>query len=197
MSLPERIRVKLSSEAAEAISITPVVVREIPLWELVEHMLGVTGKDAGRVCELLLRGTLVSGASRFRWAGWEADRDAVAALLAGFPDPEPARLLAVERATRAILRGGRYAIEIPRQAGQKKPLLRRGDFWTTLLDVVVASEVRYLTYSYRDRADVYQVALAPEGIAKLRGAAALLTYSILRDRVEGDAFTLVELYVER
>ena len=42
---------------------------EMPMRELVEHMLGVTGKDEARVRELLLRGTLVSGASRFRWTG--------------------------------------------------------------------------------------------------------------------------------
>ena len=73
MALPRRVRVKLSSEAAESISITPVVVQEMPVRELVEHMLGVTGKDEARIRELLLRGTLVSGASRFRWAGWEAE----------------------------------------------------------------------------------------------------------------------------
>ena len=67
------MRVKLSSEAAGAISFTPVVVQELPMRELVEHILGVTGKDEPRIGEMLLRGTLVSGASRFRWEGWEAD----------------------------------------------------------------------------------------------------------------------------
>jgi len=197
VSLPDVIRVKLSSEAAESISLTPVVVREMPLRELVEYMLGITGKDPARVCELLRRGTLVSGASRFRWAGWEADREAVAALLAGFPDPEPQRPLAVERSTRAILRGGRQAIEIPREAGKKKPLLRRGNFWSALLEVVGASEVRYHTYSYKERADIYQVSLTLEGVARLRSAAELVTYASLRDRIEGEVFTSLELYVER
>jgi len=64
MALPPIVRVKLSSEAAESISITPVVVREMPVRELVEYMLGVTGKDEARIRELLLRGSLVSGASR-------------------------------------------------------------------------------------------------------------------------------------
>ena len=85
------VRVKLSSEAAESISITPVVVREMPMRELVEHMLGVIGKDKARVHELLLRGTLVSGASRFRWIGWDASREAIEEMLASFPDPDPAR----------------------------------------------------------------------------------------------------------
>src|ERR1044071_1039171 len=108
MALPERIRVKLSSEAAEGISITPVVAREMPLRELVEYLLGVTGKDEGRVRELLLRGTLVSGASRFRWAGWEADPESLRELLATFPDPDPARPFEAFRCMRANLRGGRH-----------------------------------------------------------------------------------------
>ena len=86
MSLPDTIRVKLSSEAAEYISLTPVVVREMPLRELVEHMIGITGKDEARVRDLLLRGTLVSGASRFRWTGMETDPESVHALLGSFPD---------------------------------------------------------------------------------------------------------------
>src|SRR5256884_4770351 len=122
MPLPSSIRVKLSSEAAESISITPVVLRDIPIRELIEHMIGVTGKDEARVRELLLRGTLVSGASRFRWSGWEADAPAVEELLRTFPDPEPGRAFAAARCVRAILRGGRQAIEIPREAGVRKPM---------------------------------------------------------------------------
>src|ERR1035437_4266018 len=88
-SLPQTVRVKLSSEVAEAISITPVVVQELPVRELIEHMLGITGKDGPRVRELLRRGTLVSGASRFRWVGWEADIEGVRQILAAFPDADP------------------------------------------------------------------------------------------------------------
>ena len=100
MPLPETIRVKLSSEAADYVSLTPVVVQEIPLRDLVEHMLGVTGKDEARVRDLLLRGTLVSGASRFRWTGWEADIESVRVLLAAFPDPDPARAFVVPFSTK-------------------------------------------------------------------------------------------------
>src|SRR5205807_2030704 len=97
MALPQTVRVKLSTEAAEAISITPVLVQELPVRELVEHMLGVTGKDESRIRELLLRGTVVSGASRFRWAGWEPELDSLRELLATFPDPEPERPFAGDR----------------------------------------------------------------------------------------------------
>jgi hypothetical protein len=196
MSLPDRVRVKLSSEAAEGISITPVVVQEIGTRELVEYMLGLTGKDEARVRELLLRGTLVSGASRFRWSGWEADRDDVIQLLATFPDPEPARPFAPERAFRAILRGGRQAIEIPRDAALRKPLLRRGNFWQLLLEVV-AGTLRYHTYSYKERADIYHGAVDIAAAERLRGGAGLITYSALRERIASEPFTSAELYVGR
>src|ERR1700681_2728498 len=91
MPLPSSVRVKLSSEVAESISITPVVLRDIPVRELIEHMIGITGKDESRLHDLLLRGTLVSGASRFRWTGWDADREAIEQVLATFPDPDPKR----------------------------------------------------------------------------------------------------------
>ena len=89
MALPQRVRVKLSSEAAGAISITPVVVQELPLRELVEHMLGAAGKDEARIAEMLRRGTLVVGASRFRWEGWEAEPEGLRELLATFRMPTP------------------------------------------------------------------------------------------------------------
>jgi hypothetical protein len=197
MSLPDAVRVKLSSEAAEAISLTPVVVRDMPVRELVEYMLGVTGKDEARVRGLLLRGTLVSGASRFRWSGWEADRAGVVELLATFPDPEPKRPFAPERCTRAMLRGGRQAIEIPRQAGRRKPIFRRASFWDLLLGVAGAGGVRYQTYSYKDRADVYHLALDAAAAERLRAGAKLVTYTSLNQRIRNEAFTSVEFIVER
>src|SRR6266436_296267 len=147
MSLPDSVRVKLSSEAADSISITPVVVRDIPMRELIEHMLGITGKDAPRLHELLLRGTLVSGASRFRWAGWDAD-------------PDPRRQFAAKQCIRAALRGPGRRIEIPREIGMRKPFFRRASFWDALMGVAASSEARYVDYSYRERADRYSAALS-------------------------------------
>src|SRR6185503_17726242 len=129
MPLPDTIRVKLSSEVAESISITPVVVRDIPIRELIEHMLGITGKDTPRLHELLLRGTLVSGASRFRWTGWDAERQDIEALLAAFPDRDPGRPFTPELCIRAALRAPGRRIEIAREVGLRKPLFRRASFW--------------------------------------------------------------------
>jgi len=136
MALPQTVRVKLSSEVAGAISITPVVLQELPVRELVEHLLGVAGKDESRIREILLRGTLVSGASRFRWAAWEADLESLRELLATFPDADPSRPFAAAGCIRAILRGGRHAIEIPREAAARKSLFQRKTFWDLLMEVI-------------------------------------------------------------
>ena len=197
MALPQTVRVKLSSEAAESISLTPVVVQELPVRELIEHMLGVTGKDEPRIRELLLRGTLVSGASRFRWAGWEADPDGMREVLATFPDADPSRPFAVERCVRAILRGGRQALEIPREVGARKGLFQRASFWKLLMEVAGGGNAVYGGYSYRDRADRYWRELDIGEAERVRGASATVQFSTLRDQIRSAAFTQVELYCER
>jgi len=195
--LPQTIRVKLSSEAAGSISITPVVVQEIPLRELVEHMLGITGKDEPRVREILLRGTLVSGASRFRWAGWQPDAADVGELLATFPDPDPSRPFAAARCVRAILRGGRQAVEIPREAAARRGLFHGASFWDRLMEVVGVSGAAYAGYSYRHRADRYLREFTREEAERVRAAGAGLRYTTLRDQIRGVGFAQAELYVER
>jgi len=197
MALPERVRVKLSSEAAGAISLTPVVVQEIETRELIEHMLGVAGKDEARICELLKRGTLVSGASRFRWTGWVADAESVRELLATFPDADPARTFAAERCVRAVLKGARGALEIPREAAAQKGLLRRGSFWDVVMEVAGAAVLTYAGYSYRDRADHFSAALTLAHAERLREGSESAKFSSLREAVKSGAFTHIEVYVER
>ncbi|HLK66431.1 MAG TPA: hypothetical protein VKU19_23520 [Bryobacteraceae bacterium] len=197
MALPQTVRVKLSSEAAEAISLTPVVVQEMPVRELVEHMLGVTGKDHARIRELLMRGTLVSGASRFRWAGWEADAEGLHQILATFPDPEPERPFTAERCIRATLRGGRLAIEIPREAAVRKGLFQRQTFWDLLMDVVGQDRMTYSGYSYRERADRYLRELSIPETARLRESSGLVKYSTLSEQIRSVGFLQAELWVAR
>ena len=197
MALPQTVRVKLSSEVAEAISITPVVVQELAVRELVEHLLGIAGKDERRIRELLLRGTLVSGASRFRWAGWDADIESLRELLATFPDADPARPFAAAGCIRATLRGGRHAIEIPRQAAARKSLFQRTTFWDALMEVVGASHPAYSGYSYRERADRYLREFSAAEAERVRAAAAAVRYSALREQIRSVGFARAELYVTR
>ena len=111
---------KLSSESAGTIALTAVVVEEIPLRELIERMLPVAGKNPARIGELLRRGSLVSGASRFRWTGWEVDSGALGALLAALPESDPGQPFAAARTMRAVLRGPRCRIKIEREAAERR-----------------------------------------------------------------------------
>jgi hypothetical protein len=197
MPLPERIRVKLSTEAAEAISLTRVVVQEMPLGELLEQMVAVAGKDRERIREYLRRGTLVSGASRFRWDGWEADAADVEQALRVFPDPEPARRFSPQACVRAVLRGERAAIEVPRAAGARRGFFRRASFWDALLEAAVEAAPIYETYSYRERADVYVAALDAPKAARVREAAGLLRYATLREHVRRGGYDRLELFTVR
>jgi hypothetical protein len=98
---------------------------------------------------------------------------------------------------RAILRTTRQPIEIPKEAGMRKPLFRRTSFWTVLMEVAAASSPRYEDYSYRDRLDVYHATLAIESGVRLRQAVGLLKYTKLKEQVAGAALEAVDLYVIR
>jgi hypothetical protein len=197
MALPQTVRVKLSSEAAEAISITPVVLQELAMRELLEHVLGVAGKDEARIREILLRGTLVSGASRFRWAGWEADVEGLRELLGTFPDADPGRPFAAAGCVRAILRGGRFAVDVPREAAARKSLFQRQSFWDLLMEVAGDSGPTYAGYSYRDRVDRYHREFTPAEAERIRAAAGAARYSALRDQIRSAGFVRAELHVAR
>jgi hypothetical protein len=197
MALPSTVRVKLSSEAAGAISITPVVSQELPIRELVEHLLTVTGKDEARIRDILLRGSVVSGGSRFRWTGWETDSPALRELLATFPDADPSLPFAAGRCVRAILRGGRQAVEIPREAGTRKALFQRKTFWDALMAVIGEAAVEYGGYSYRERADRYLREFTAEEVERLRASRDAVQYSTLREQIAVVSFTQAELYVAR
>jgi hypothetical protein len=197
MALPERVRVKLSSEAAEAISLTRVVVQEMPFHELIDVLLGIAGKDSARVQELLLRGSVVSGASRYRWDGWAVGAEELADALRAFPDPEPQRTFVPDACVRAVLHTSRASLDIPREAAAKKGLLRRTSFWDRLLSVIMAAAPAYRTYSYRDRADVYGARLDDAANASIREAAPLIRYATLRDRVAAQTFDTIDLLTRR
>lgn len=197
VGLPETIRVKISSEEAGSISLTPVVVREMPVRELIETMLGATGKDAERIAGLLLRGTFVSGASRLRWTGLAAERDAVASVLATFPDADPLRPFARELCVRAVLKGPATRVEIERAAGSERRAFRRRSFWDALMELAEAGGLVYGGYSYRQRADRYSVALTFEAAERLRESAGAIRYSTLEAAVGRARVESVDLFVER
>jgi hypothetical protein len=197
VELPETIRVKISSEAADFISLTPVVVREMPTRELLEAMLGVTGKDPARVRAILQRGCLVAGASRFRWQGWDADRVAIEAALGTFPDPDPTREFSRKSSLRAVFKGPNVRIEISREAASERRLFRKRSFWDALMEYAESAGPRYAGYSYREHADRYTVEVPPAEAVRLRESADGLRYPTLEAEIRHAHFDTVDIYVAR
>lgn len=196
MGLPETIRVKISPEGAESIALAPVVVQDLALEELIQMMLGVTGKNVARIGELLQRGSLVSGASRFRWQGFQAEGSDLEALVARYPDPDPTRRFDASRCIQAVFRGGgARPLILEREAGSKRRILRSRSFWDVLM--AHASGAAYVDYSYRESADVYRVAITPELNQALRDAAPLLAYSTFERQIAAGAATSIDLFVKR
>jgi hypothetical protein len=197
MGLPDTMHVKLSSEEAGDISFTAVVNQEIRLAELVEMMLGVTGKNLDRIHDLLRRGTLVSGASRWRWEGWDASREDLADLLARFPDPDPARPFSRENCVRAVLKGPSARIEITRETGEARRMFHHTCFWDVLMNAAAASAPRYLDYSYKHRADRYELPLTSEQAARVKGCSNSIRYTTLEAHVRDAVIHSIEFHVAR
>jgi len=195
LNLPETIRVKISSEGAEMISLTPVVSQEMPLAELLRVILGLTGKDVRRISELLLRGSFISGASRFRWTGWRVDTAVLSGALAAFPDPDPARAFDPERCFQAVLRGVSQQIAVSRESGARRRFFRKQDFWGLL--VKEATAPAYLTYSYQSSADVFRASLSREARMRVRESSSLLAYDGLARQIRSASIDRVEFYVHR
>jgi hypothetical protein len=195
MPLPATVRVKLSDESAAYVALTPVVVREMPLAELLEYIAASAGRDPGAVAGSLRRGSLVSGASRFRWEGWEADPEELAAALAALPAPDPTRPFHAEQCVKATLCGPGVRIEIARQAASRRRLLRRPSFWQALLSA--AHECVYVTYLPRERADLYRAPLSSEQASALNRAASLLVFRDLAAQIRTARLTEAEFVVAR
>ena len=138
VSLPSTVRVRISPETAEGIGLSAVVSQQLPMQELLRNILGVTGKDPVRVAELLRRGSVVVGASRFRWEGFAADADQLTAALASFPNGEPDRPFNASNCVEAIFREGVAVIPLAREAGEKRRFLKRCGKAVACLAAVVA-----------------------------------------------------------
>jgi hypothetical protein len=195
MGLPDPVRVKISSEAAGYVSLTPVVAQELPLRELLEYAASAAGADASRVAEILKRGSLVAAASRFRWEPLDARLEEVAARLAELPRPEPSRPFDESRCERAALLGKGVRVEFSRDTARQRRLLRRQSFWGELTAAVPAPA--YVDYLYRERCDRYRSPLDAGQRAAIAAAARLLPHRGLALQVRTAAHEAVEFVVKR
>jgi hypothetical protein len=172
VALPETIPVRYTEEEAEYLSVRPVVRQAFRLQELIDMVLGVTGKDLARIQQILRSGTVVFHFYRYWWSGFEAEAEELAAFLARFPDANPARAFRAEECTAVLLESGgqppRHSLELDREMASRKPLFRAQSFWDCLLALGRVQAPIYQGYSYARHADVYQLAISPDQIAALQ-----------------------------
>lgn len=195
MPAPDIVRVKLSSEAAGAISITPVVVREMSLRELIEEIAAVRGKDQVRIAESLRRGSVTGGATRFRWEPVHLSEPELLAALTLLPDDEPSRAFDASRCIQASFVGPDSRIAVPREVAGARRLFRRTSFWDELIRLAGAAQ--YAAYSYRERADIFRASLAMAQREGIRAALPMLKHPTLARRIHIAAFNAVEFVVNR
>jgi hypothetical protein len=84
-------------------------------------------------------------------------------------------------------------IEISREAAAKRRFLRRRSFWDAVMDQAV--DPAYECYSYRERADLYTMALTTVQAARLREEAKLLSYPSLVRQLAASSFDRLQLAV--
>ncbi len=183
MTLPAQIPVKYTEEEAAYLSVRPVVRQTFQLAELVDMVLGVAGKDPPRIRQILRTGTVVFHDYRYWWTGFDADAQELAAVLAQFPDADPARVFRVEECAAVVLAGKSYqpvsghavipanGIELRREEAGRKRLFSGRSFWDALMNVSRENAPAYLGYSYPRRADIYHLEIAPEQALSLARAA--------------------------
>ena len=184
MALPETIPVRYTEEEAEYLSVRPVVRQAFRLQELIDMVLGVTGKDLARIRQILRSGTVVFHFYRYWWPGFEADAEDLAAVLARFPDADPARAFRPEECAAVLLESGgrpaRHCLELDRKTAARKPFFRSQSLWDCLLAPAEAQPPVYQEYSYARRADLYQLEVSPQQTAALLREAARLAPRELR-----------------
>lgn len=183
LALPETITCKVSSESAGYVNMAAVARVDLPLEELASKVLGVCGKDSERIARIFLRGSLVSGDSRFRWSPFSLASGQMAALLGRFPDYDPKREFDIVRCDRMLLRGMRGDFEISREVGQQRRFLRRQGFWDPALALLAEQSPRCERYSYSDCADVFAADLRGSALDRFRELGRLLRFSSLEAQV--------------
>ncbi len=186
MSLPSQIPVKYTEEEAEYLSVRPVVRQTFQLHELVDMVLGVTGKDLLRIRQILHSGTIVFNFYRYWWQGFDTDPNELAAVLAKFPDADLARPFRAQECTVVLLAGKSYqppqqpsagfslptnAVELRRDELARKKLFSGKSFWDALMafaqNPAARSSPAYVGYSYLRHADVYISEILPEQAGSL------------------------------
>jgi hypothetical protein len=187
MPLPETVALRYTEEAAEYLSVRPVVRQTFRLDELLDMVLRVTGKDAARVAQILRAGSVVYHAYRYWWNGIETSEADLRAALARFPDRDPARTFHAAECAAVLFESGAAPapslLEITRPEASATKLFSRKSFWDVLMALASESAPAYEDYSYERRGDLFRLRLTGAQAARLAQDAGKLASRALRIRL--------------
>jgi len=180
---PEKIRVKLVSEAADYVSVSHVVQRDFTLHELVAVMLPVLGTDLERIQKMMRVGTVTTGEYRYRWDGLEIGADQLEPILEAVPHAEPERPFDPQRCFLVRFRRGLETLDLPRENAARKALFARQCFWDALIGLAVEG-ARYSDYSHAGQADRFTLPLDAQAWHHVRSLLPLLKPKSAAARIE-------------
>lgn len=196
LSKDSLVQVRVSSEDAGGISLTPVQHREVPVTELVTWIVSVTGKDAPRIEEILKRGSLVVGLSRMRWESADAAA-CLPAILDTLPDDCPERLLDERKVREIVVSAGTRQITIPGGVARARRWFRSESFLERWLSSAALPKPVYERYDYREQADRFRVPIAATETPAYRDAVDLLPSGVLRNALRVHAPTAITMLMPR
>lgn len=202
VELPELIQVKFSEDLAQYAETRPVRRQPMTLRELVGLVLTSTGKHPARIAERLQNGTCTYNIYRYWWDGFALDPAALAALLAEFPDPEPARPFRAEACLWIRWLDSSepvpHALVLEKAEAARRRFLQRRSCWDVLLDFARAHALTYVDYSYYHHADLYRAEMKPaERAALVEGCRRLAVRSLARQFDCGFDWAAMELACRR
>jgi transposase len=196
LSKDSLVQVRVSSEDAGGISLSPVQHREVPVTELVTWIVRVTGKDAPRIEEILKRGSLVVGLSRMRWESADA-AECLSAILDILPDDCPTRLLDERKIREIVVSAGTRQITIPGNAARARRWFRSESFLERWLSSAELPKPAYERYDYGEQADRFRAPIGATATAAYRDAVNLLPSGVLRNALRVHAPTAITMLMPR
>lgn len=198
MPLPAVIPVRYTDEEAGFISVRPVLRMGLRPDQLLELVLGVTGKTIARVEQILRSGSVAASGYRYWWDALEVGAGELQPLLAAFPDADPSRRFEAARCILVAAEAGATSTalaEFTAPAASRRRAFRRRSFWDALLSAVAQQSPAYRGYSYARRGDLYALDLAEDRAARLAQEARRLGVAELRNHAAALARAARLVYV--
>jgi hypothetical protein len=146
------------------VSVRPILRVAFRPEQLLELILGVTGKASERVQQILRSGTVAYNGYRYWWEGVEVAGEELAIVLGEFPDADASRRFDTARCVLILAQadpGGSAVAEFNPRVAARPRLLRRRSFWDVLVAAGADRPPAYREYSYLRRGDLYTLDLTP------------------------------------